>query len=208
MTSQVFDTSAVFAVRSAPSTPPPSGKRACPRPAQENERLLAFMTTQHGDETELGALASSPLDDVFLGASPGTVRAGDMLELPKMLIHAVSADVIVEQTNEDFMVTGTLGRNNECRLIFRHAYSRVRCDVRVPNGAAESRITFLSSPRQKLPGLGELHSFNLCRPLQGLRGDAGGFSTTLDYHADPLNEVQGILWRGGLLQISRISLTP
>jgi hypothetical protein len=31
---------------------------------------------------------------------------------------------------------------------------------------------------------------------------------TLDYDADPLNEVQGVLWRGGLLQISRISLAP
>jgi hypothetical protein len=163
------------------------------------------MTTPQG---ELGALASKPSEDVFKGASPGTVRAGQMLALDNMMILAVSADVILEQTNEGFMVTGTLGRNNECRLIFRHAFSRVCCDVRVPNGAAESRITFLSSPRQKSPRLGELHSFNLCRPLQGLRGDTGGFSTTLDYHADPLNEVQGILWRGGLLQISRISLTP
>ncbi|PTR23401.1 hypothetical protein C8J98_11454 [Luteibacter sp. OK325] len=206
MTSQMSATSAAPAVQSTPPSLP--GRRPRPGPARETERLLAFMTTPKGDSVELGALAPGPLDDVFLDASPGTIRAGEMLELPRMMILAASADVILEQTNKGFMVTGTLGRNNECRLIFHHAFRRVRCDVRVPNGAAESRITFLSSPRQKSPGLGELHSFNLCRPLQGLRGDAGGFSTTLDYHADPLNEVQGILWRGGLLQISRISLTP
>jgi len=208
MTSQVSATSVVPAVRSAAATPSVPGKRSFPGRTQDSERLLAFMTTQQGDTTELGALASSPLDDVFLDASPRTIRAGEMLELPRMLIVAVNADVILDQTKEGFMVTGTLGRNNECRLIFRHAYGRVRSDVRVPSGAAESRITFLSSPRQKSSALGELHSMNLCRPLQGLRGNAGGFSTTLDYRADPLNEVQGILWRGGLLQISRISLSP
>jgi hypothetical protein len=83
----------------------------------------------------------------------------------------------------------------------------VRCDIRIPNGAAESRITYLRSPSQKSPGLGELHSFNITQPLARLRNDLGGFSMTLDYRADPLNEVQGILWRGGLLQISRIRLS-
>jgi hypothetical protein len=166
------------------------------------------MTCHEVGESELGALAAHPLEESFRDANPGTVKAGEMLELPETMIIAVSADVVIESTDDGCVVTGTRGKNNECRLIFRRAYCHVCCDIRVPSGAAESRITYLRSPSQKSQGLGELHSFNICQPRLGLRGDASGFSTTLDYHADPLNEVQGILWRGGLLQISRISLAP
>jgi hypothetical protein len=205
---QMSTTPASPAVRSEPAPAPVPGKLPCPRPAWNNARLQAFMTAQQGGSPELGALAAHPMDESFRDAPPGTVKAGEMLELSETMIVAVSADVILEPTDDGCVVTGTRGKNNECRLIFRHAYCHVRCDIRIPNGAAESRITYLKSPSQKSPGLGELHSFNICQPLLRLRNDAGGFSMTLDYHADPLNEVQGILWRGGLLQISRIRLTP
>jgi hypothetical protein len=166
------------------------------------------MTVQQDGEPELGALASHPMEECFHGVPPGTVKAGSMLELTETMIVAVSADVIVEPTDDGCVVTGTRGKNNECRLIFRRAYCHVRCDIRIPNGAAESRITYLRSPSAKAPSLVELHSFNICQPLLRTRSDTGGFSMSLDYHADPLNEVQGILWRGGLLQISRITLSP
>jgi hypothetical protein len=166
------------------------------------------MTSQQGGQSELGALASHAVDHALRDATPGTVRAGEVLQLSETMVVAVSADIIIEPTDDGCVVTGTRGKNNECRLIFRHAYRHLRCDIRIPNGAVESRITYLRSPSPKSPGLGELHSFNICQPMFRLRSDAGGFSMSLDYHADPLNEVQGILWRGGLLQISRISLTP
>jgi hypothetical protein len=166
------------------------------------------MTTDGGGESELGALASCAIEECFQDAPSGTLRAGGMLQLPETMIVAVSADVVIEPADEGCVVTGTRGKNNECRLIFRRAYRRVSCHIRVPNGAAESRITYLRSPSQKSPSLVELQSFNICQPHVRQPTGAGGFSMTLDYDADPLNEVQGILWRGGLLQISRISLTP
>jgi hypothetical protein len=205
---QMSATPASPAIRTEPAPRPVPGRTPSPRPAWNNARLQAFMTAQRGGEAELGVLATHPMEETFRDTPPGTVKAGQMLELSETMIVAVSADVIVEPTDDGCVVTGTRGKNNECRLIFRHAYCHVRCDIRIPNGAAESRITYLKSPSARSPGLGELHSFNICQPLTRVRSDAGGFSMTLDYHADPLNEVQGILWRGGLLQISRISLTP
>jgi hypothetical protein len=205
---QMSATPASHAVRTEPAPSRVAGKPPCPRPAWNNARLQAFMTSEQGGIPELGALAPQLMEESFRDAPSGTVKAGDMLELKETMIVAVSADVIIEPTDDGCLVTGTRGRNNECRLIFRHAYSHVRCDIRIPNGAAESRITYLRSPSQKSPGLGEPHSFNISQPALRMRSDAGGFSMTLNYHADPLNEVQGILWRGGLLQISRISLTP
>jgi hypothetical protein len=196
------------AVRSEPAPASVPGKPLSPRPAWNNARLQAFMTTQRDGRTEVGALATQAMEESFQDAPPGTVKAGDMLELRETMVVAASADVIIEPTDHGCVVTGTRGKNNECRLIFRHAYCHVRCDIRIPNGAADARITYLRSPSERSPCLGELHSFNICQPLLRMRSDAGGFSMTLDYHADPLNEVQGILWRGGLLQISRIHLTP
>jgi hypothetical protein len=196
------------AVRSEPAPVLVPGKPLHPRPAWNNARLQAFMSTERGGESELGSLASCATDEFFHDAPSGTLKAGEMLELPETMIVAVSADVVIEPTDHGCLVTGTRGRNNECRLIFRRAYRRVSCHIHVPNGAAESRITYLRSPSQKSPGLVELQSFSICQPLQRHGSGAGGFSMTLDYDADPLNEVQGVLWRGGLLQISRISLAP
>ncbi len=207
---QMSATPASPAIRAEPAPTPVPGKSSGPRPSWNNKQLQAFMTSEQEGykRPELGALAPCKWDESFENAPPGTVKAGSMLQLNNTMIVAVS-DVIIEETDKgSVVVTGTRGRNNECRLIFRRAYGHVRCDIRIPNGAAESRITYLRSPCAKAPGLAELHSFNICQPLQRMHGDAGGFSMNLDYHADPLNEVQGILWRGGLLQISRISLTP
>jgi hypothetical protein len=207
---QMSATPASPAIRAEPAPTPVPGKSSGPRPSWNNKQLQAFMTSeQEGYKPpELGALAPCRLEESFEKAPPGTVKAGSMLQLNDTMIVALS-DVIIEETDHGgVVVTGTRGKNNECRLIFRRAYCHVRCDIRIPNGAAESRITYLRSPSAKAPGLAELHSFNICQPLQRMHGDTGGFSMTLDYHADPLNEVQGILWRGGLLQISRISLTP
>jgi len=195
-------------MRSEPPLHAVSGKSSCPRPAWHNARLQAFMSPERDGVPELGALASQPMDEDFREAISGTLKAGEMLQLPETMIVAVNADVVIEPTEEGCVVTGTRGRNNECRLIFRHAYRRVSCHLRVPNGAAEARITFLRSPSQKSPALVELQSFNICPPHLRQANGAGGFSMTIDYDADPLNEVQGILWRGGLLQISRVSLTP
>jgi len=166
------------------------------------------MRTELDGKSELGALASCATEECFHHALSGTLRAGEMLQLPETMIVAFNADVVIEAADEGCVVTGTRVKNNECRLIFRRAYRRVSCHIRVPNGASESRITFLRSPSQKSLGLVELQSFNICQPHLRQPSGAGGFSMTLDYDADPLNEVQGVLWRGGLLEISRISLTP
>lgn len=194
------------AVQSEVPRPRPAGKMSSPRPSWYTASVREFMTSHRDGTSELGRLAAQSWEENFRDASPRTLKAGETLELPETMVIAGNADVVIESTNDGCVVTGIRGRQNECRLIFRHAYDRARCTVHVPAGAVESRITFLRSPSQSLAGPAELQSFHICQSHHGSRGGGSGFSTTLDYQAEALNEVQGILWRGGLLQISRISL--
>jgi hypothetical protein len=188
-------------IRSEPAPRRVPGKPVCLKQPWFNEDLQRFMAVGKHNPWEL---ATHAVDDAFRDAPTGALKAGGTLGLQETMIAAGSSAVIIEPTaNGGCVVTGVRGKTNECRLIFRFAYSHVLCDIRVPNGSADSRITYLRSP-----ALDEMHSFTIGQPSQRQRGGAGGYGMTLEYHAEPLNEVQGILWRGGLLQISRIRLIP
>jgi hypothetical protein len=189
------------AIRSEPAPRHPPGKSARLKQPWFNEHLHSFMVAGKRHPWEL---AKHEVEDAFGDAPTGALKPGGMLGLQETMIAAGSSAVIIEAAaNGGCVVTGVRGKTNECRLIFRFAYSHVLCDIHVPNGSADSRITYLRSP-----ALDEMHSFTIGQPSQRQRGGAGGYGMTLEYHAEPLNEVQGILWRGGLLQISRIRLIP
>ena len=189
------------AIRTEPAPKRALGKAACPKHPWFNEDLRNFMATGMRKPWEL---ATHAVEDAFKDAPTGALKAGETLALEHTMIAAGSSTVIIEPSaNGGCLVTGVRGKTNECRLIFRLAYSHVLCDIHVPNGSADSRITYLRSP-----AFDEMHSFTIGQPAPRQHGGAGGYGMTLEYHADPLNEVQGILWRGGLLQISRIRLIP
>jgi hypothetical protein len=188
------------AIRTEPAPKRSPGNPACPKPAWFNEDLRRYMAVGKSNPWEL---ATHEVVDALSDGQTTFLKRGDTVALAHAMVAAGSSDVVIEATANGCVVTGVRGKTNECRLIFRHAYSRVLCDVHVPNGSADSRITYLRSPAFE-----EMHSFTMGQPSQRHRGGSGGYGMTLEYHAEPLNEVQGILWRGGLLQISRIRLIP
>lgn len=133
----------------------------------------------------------------------GVVKAGSMLALPALVIVAGDADVIIEQTDDGTVLTGRRGLSNDCRLIFRHAYASATCTLRTVHGTGDVHIGFLEQRH-----FNEVQAISLLRPRGARNYCRGTLWTTLEYHADPLCEVQGIAWRGGMLQIASVSLVP
>lgn len=184
----------------ARSTAPPPISRSVSNafPRRWDSRQLHALLEGGG-----GILGTQRADQRFDDDHLGVVRAGDVLELPALIIVAGNADVIVEQTEDGTVLTGRRGAANDCRLIFRHAYGRVTCTLRTVHGTGDVHIGFLEHRH-----FNEVQSISLQRPRGGRNDSRGTLWTTLEYHADPLCEVQGIAWRGGLLQIASISLSP
>jgi hypothetical protein len=150
-----------------------------------------------------GVLGSTVAVQAFDELEPGAVHAGSLRVLSSTVIVAGRSDVIVEQTDTGQVLTGTRGSNNDCRIIFRHAYGRVRCELRTMTTSADVHLGFLDHRRFE-----EVQTFSISRP-RSLHGECrGALWTTLEFRAEALCEVQGLVWRGGLLQIARITLTP
>jgi len=150
-----------------------------------------------------GVLGPCAIDQHFGDEHLGLVRSGEMLALPALVVVAGEADAIIEQSDDGNVLTGRRSSSNDCRLIFRHAYGRVRCTLRTVGNTGDVHIGLLEHRR-----FDEVQAINLLRP-RGSRGDTrGSLWTTIEYHADPLCELQGIAWRGGLIQIASISLSP
>jgi hypothetical protein len=150
-----------------------------------------------------GVLGHTAVTQGFDDIEPGPIPAGSMRVLSSSVIVAGRADVMVEQTDDGQVLTGMRGSNNECRLIFRNAYGRVRCELRTMSISADAHVGFLDHRR-----LDEVQTFSISRP-RSLHGECrGSLWTVLEFRAEPLCEVQGIVWRGGLLQIARVTLTP
>gem|GEM_PF-2436379 len=139
----------------------------------------------------------------FRDVPPGTLKAGDIHPFPALVIIPSAVDALIEAVDDGCMLTSHRGSNNECRLIFRHAWARVRLELSVPSGAGDSHIGFLG-----YRDFEEVQGFSLVQP-RNTRGNTGGsLRVSLDYRAGPLSELQGIVWRGGLLQIESVSLSP
>jgi hypothetical protein len=165
--------------------------------AWDGPRLRSLLEDQGGTLGPCGV--EQRFDDEHLGL----IRAGEMLALPALVIVAGETDAIIEQSDDGNVLTGRRGSSNDCRLIFRHAYGRVRCTLRTVNTTGDVHIGLLDHRR-----FDEVQAINILRP-RGTRGDTrGSLWTTLEYRADPLCELQGIAWRGGLIQIASISLSP
>lgn len=147
-------------------------------------------------------LGPEPVEQVFADDQLGLVRAGSIRPLDHLIVVTGDRDAIIEQTDDGNVLTGCYRFENDCRLIFRYAYGRVRCTIRTLCDTSDVHIGFLNSLFQ------EVQTVNIQRPRANRNDAAGSLWTTLDFHAEPLYELQGIAWRGGLLQISRIELSP
>jgi hypothetical protein len=160
----------------------------------------ALLAVLEGSGSVLGkATVVQAFDEI----EPGTIHAGDMRVLSSIVIVAGRSDVIIEQTDDGQVLTATRGSNNDCRLIFRHAYGRACCELRTTGSSADAHLGFLDHRRFE-----EVQTFSISRP-RSMHGECrGSLWTTLEFRADPLCELQGIVWRGGLLQIAKLTLVP
>lgn len=150
-----------------------------------------------------GVLASRPAEQGFGDEHLGVIKAGSLLALPALVIVAGEADVIIEQSERGNVLTGRRGSSNDCRLIFRHAYGRVQCVMRTTGSASDVHIGLLDHRR-----FDEVQTFCIQRPRGSRNDHRGTLWTTIEYQAEPLCELQGIMWRGGSLQIESLTLMP
>lgn len=185
--------------------------RVTPVPSTDSRNALPVVKNHSWDDPRLrslleghgGVLGPCTIEQHFGDEHLGLVKAGEMLALPALVVVAGEADAIIEQSDDGNVLTGRRSSSNDCRLIFRHAYGRVRCTLRTVGNTGDVHIGLLEHRR-----FDEVQAINLLRP-RGSRGDTRGcLWTTIEYRADPLCELQGIAWRGGLIQIASISLSP
>jgi hypothetical protein len=153
----------------------------------------------------IGELATCPVADALASADEGSIPAHGHLVLPDMVIATGDTGALIEFDEDRPVLTGTRGMRNDCRLLFRHAYGTVRCEVEARG--AEAHLGFLV---WRGGAFEEVQTIDLQRRLaRGYRDDNGGeLSTVVQFHAEPLREVHGIVWRGGLLRIANLSLRP
>jgi hypothetical protein len=183
---------AIYGPPSPPSQAPPKRVRL-----RDDPRLDGLV------EPRDGQLGTDRVEQRFDDSPLGTLKAGCIHVLPSVVIIPAATDALVEQTDHGAVLTGHRGSNNECRVIFRHAYVRARVQVRAPAGAADAHIGFLGHRDFE-----EVHGFSIVQP-KGSRGSSGGWLRfTLEYRAGPLCELQGFVWRGGLLEIESVWLSP
>jgi hypothetical protein len=160
-------------------------------------------------------LAASPLG--VLGDTSVTVHFGEapflfipprtLREFGELLIITGDAGVHIGTLHRDgedrSVLTGIKGRHNDCLILFRHAYGTVTCEFGVDVIAADAHLGFLRNG-----DFAELQTFSYPVPRERRSQGDAGFWSTLAYSATQLNELQGIVWRGGTLCIERITLEP
>lgn len=147
-------------------------------------------------------LGPEGVEQAFADDQLGLIRAGHVHPLEHLLIVTGERDAIIEQADDGNVLTGCFRSENDCRLIFRHAYGRVRCTVRTVCDTEDVHLGFLNCLFQ------EVQSVNLQRPRNHRHDTPGSLWSTLEFRAAPLCELRGIAWRGGMLQIANISLIP
>ncbi|QWT19956.1 hypothetical protein KPL74_19680 [Bacillus sp. NP157] len=154
----------------------------------------------------VGSLGDEVISLDFRHAPFSTVPPHSSQVFGELVIVTGDAAVRIGSPDDDdsgrCVLTGTRGRHNDCLLLFRHAYGTVICQLGVGNVAADAHIGFLQHG-----DFAEVRTFSFTKPRERLQGSAG-FWTTLEYSARHLNELQGIVWRGGTVCIERIRLEP
>lgn len=151
---------------------------------------------------DVGTLADKSIAEHFANAPVGNIPAGTAVSLPGMLIVAGSSGAMIECIAERHVLTGVRGTMNDCRLLFRKAYVRARCELSTVGSTADIHVAFLTWRKGAFE---ELQAINFQRTKES-RSNGGELTTSIEYRAAPLMEVHGLVWRGGLLRIANISL--
>lgn len=155
----------------------------------------------------LGMLGREEVDIRFTDAHVQAIEANSVTLLGELVIvtgkHGVFIEPVDGPHGEIYALTGMHRVENDCLLLFRHAYGSITCQLAMNDLGADAHIGFL-----KHRDFAEMRTFSFNGPRGAMRYEKAGFETVLSYRATELNELQGIVWRGGLLRIERIKLTP
>jgi hypothetical protein len=154
-----------------------------------------------------GATATEPHIERFDHAASRTLAPNSAHDLGEVLVITGEEPLLIVDADDGFALTavneGKPRLRNACQLLFRHAYQSISFHVEVDSRSADAHIGLLRHTT-----LAEVQAFTLHRP-KVLRGQEGSrLRHTIDYRAPPLEEVQGIVWRGGNLKLSHIELVP
>lgn len=170
-------------------------------------RLAERPSTLDHLATPLGVLGREEVDIRFSEADVRAIEPNSVTPLGELVIvtgkHGVFIEPVGGPDSGIHALTGMHRTENDCLLLFRHAYGSVTCQLAMNDMGADAHVGFL-----KHKDFAEVRTFSFTGPRGAMRYEQAGFETVLNYSATELNELQGIVWRGGLLRIERIRLTP
>ena len=186
----------------------PSPSVASPsRPRLRQRRLVDDPSIVGHLARPMGSLGTETLTIDFRNAPFSLVPPNTLQAYGELLIVTGESTLRVGPSDSDdadrCVLTGVKGRHNDCLILFRHAYGGVLCELGVGDIAADAHVGFLQHG-----DFAEVRTFSFTKPRERRHQGDSGFWTTLQYSARHLNELQGIVWRGGTLCIERIRLDP
>lgn len=186
------------------------GASSRPRLELKQKLLAANPTILDRLARPLGALGRERIDIRFGPGDVQPIESNASLALGELIVVTGKYGAFIEPVDMDareddperYALTGKHRSENECLLLFRHAYGAVTCHFTVNSVGPDARIGFL-----RHTNFAEVRSFTVSTPGRMAR-ERAGFDTTLRYSATELNELQGIAWRGGVVHIERLTLAP
>ena len=151
----------------------------------------------------LGKLGDAPVDIHFNQQECRTLDKQGIHIMDDFIIDTRGSALLIEQLDTERVLTGVGGHHIDCRILFRRAYGKLICRLGVDRITADTHIGLIESRTLK-----EVQSFSFSRPRHVGQDGGGSLWTHLEYRSSPLNELQGIAWRGGSLRLASITLVP
>jgi hypothetical protein len=181
---------------SAAPGPKPGRKRSVREIAEHHAAL------GHIDQRRLGPHG---LTVEFMRARFLRVPANGCQLFEDLVLVTGNNDLIIGSSRDGSIsyLTGVKGHHNDCLILFRHAYGKATCRLGIGNLGADAHVGFLTHGTFK-----EAWHATYGRQPEARSPEDRGFWTELTHEATQLNELQGIVWRGGTLCIERITLEP
>ena len=180
----------------APAIPPRTPAK--PRRGADDETRLRSLLAEGR-----GALGTSAVDIHFNSLDCRTLDKQGIYVMDEFIIDTRGSALLIEQLDNERVLTGVGGLHIDCRILFRRAYGKMICRLGVDRITADTYIGLIESRSLK-----EVQSFSFSRPRHVGHDGGGSLWTHLEYRSSPLNEIQGITWRGGSLRLASITLTP
>ena len=154
-----------------------------------------------------GAAAAGPYTERFDHAPCRTLAPNTTHDLGEVIVVTGEEPLLIVDTDDGCALTAVNESKprlrNACQILFRHAYQYVSFHIEVDSRTTDAHIGLLRHTT-----LAEIQAFTLHRPKPQRAQEGSRLQHTIEYRAPPLEEIQGIVWRGGNLKLSHIDLSP